>query len=638
MSHPLDPICQEDIRKAVTVFENSEHGTEDIAFSNIQLVEPPKETFVSAKKLPRTVKICGLRYDSKSRGFAATINIDDDIITDYTDLPDDAQPPFNHSDIKLARRVMFDDPDCLKVIEEYGVSKQDIEEGRLIHNPWPGCGYVHPSIPKGHRAMRNILFYRKRWDDNIYARPLENLIIHVDLTQKKIAAIEHHGTIPLRDHFRQDHYDKEMLKTRNTILKPLQIVQSKGPSFIVNGSNIKWDHWDLRVSMHPIHGLTLHQISYDKRPILYRAALGDFVVPYGDPDPMHCWKHVLDASEYNVGTTCNSLELNCDCLGEIHYFDSCHMNADGSPEIVKNAICLHEEDFGVAFKHSDLFKHLSGMKNTSITRRNRRLVISSFFTLANYDYGFYWYLYLDGSIEVEVKLTGIVGVSSLDGRTADPKHSIQISDNLASPVHQHIFNFRLDWQLDGGPCRLYEEEVEALPRGDDNPNGNLFGITNLLLSTELEAKRKSNPEKSRCWKVTSSTQKNRHGNYVSYKILPGATVHSLPHPESLVSKRAAFSTYHLWATPYTPNEFYAAGEHPVMGEGNDGLAKYTRNDRSIVDCDLVTWNTIGVTHVPRPEDWPIMPVATCKLSLVPSGFFDSSPIMDLPENFNATCE
>ena len=88
------------------------------------------------------------------------------------------------------------------------------------------------------------------------------------------------------------------------------------------------------------------------------------------------------------------------------------------------------------------------MKNTSISRRNRRLVISSFFTLANYDYGFYWYLYLDGSIEVEVKLTGIVGVTSLVGKTANPKHSIIIGEKLASPVHQHIFNFRLDWQLD----------------------------------------------------------------------------------------------------------------------------------------------------------------------------------------------
>ena len=501
----------------------------------------------------------------------------------------------------------------------------------MVNDPWPGSGYVHPSIPKGHRSMRAIQFYRKRPEDNIYARPLHNLIIHVDLTSKKIAAIEDHGAIPIRDHVEHDHYDnKTNDQQRRTLLKPLKIIQPDGPSFRIDGHGITWDHWSLRVSMHSVHGLVLHQVSYDSRPILFRAALAEMLVPYGDPDPMHSWKQVLDASEYNMGTSCNSLVNGCDCLGVIHYFDACHINSDGSPETIKNAICLHEEDFGIAWKHTT-----NPPNSKNFTRRNRRLVISSFFTVDNYDYGFYWYLYLDGSIEIEVKLTGIVGVSSVTKDTVNEKFAPLISQNLASPIHQHLFSFRMDWHLDGEHCRLYEEEAEALPMGKSNPRGNLFQTNSRLLSTETEAMRISKPESSRCWKVACSSKKNALGKYCAYKILPGSTVRLLPHPESVVAKRASFSLYNMWATPFSPDELSAAGDHTMMSEGNTGLSHYTRKNRSIVDCDLVTWSTIGVTHTPRPEDWPVMPVATCKLSLHPSGFFDHNPIMDLAENFNA---
>jgi primary-amine oxidase len=632
MCHPLEPINDQDIKKAVNIFKNSDSGKGHLIFSNIQLVEPPKEFFHGAsleKQFPRIVNICGIRTDSNVAGFLATINLTEQKVVDCHDLPDDAHPPLNDDDGDLSDSIIFNDPGCIKVFEEYGVSKEDIKAGKLVNETWPGSGYVHPSVPKGHRALRATLFYKNRPEDNIYARPLHNLIIHVDLTSKKVAAIENHGAIPLRDHVPHDHHDKELLKTRNTVLKPLRIIQPEGPSFIVNGHHIKWDHWSLRVSMHPIHGVVLHQVTYNERPILYRAALADMVVPYGDPDPMHCWKQVLDASEYNIGTLCNSLENGCDCLGVIHYFDACHVKGDGSPETIKNAICLHEEDCGVAWKHTT-----KPPNETSVSRRNRRLVISSFFTVDNYDYGFYWYLYLDGTIEMEIKLTGVVGISSLLEGSKDEKHAPLISHNLASPVHQHLLCFRLDWQLDGGPCRLYEEEVEPVPRGKENPHDNLFEIKTRLLSTEHEAMRVSKSENARCWEVASSFKKNGLGNNCAYKILPGPTAYLLPHADSVVAKRATFAMYNLWATPFSSNEFSAAGDHTLMNEGNAGLSKYTSENRPILDCDLVTWNTIGVTHVPRPEDWPIMPVATCKLSLVPSGFFDYNPVMDLPKNYN----
>ncbi|MGV4403396.1 primary-amine oxidase, partial [Pandoraea pneumonica] len=77
----------------------------------------------------------------------------------------------------------------------------------------------------------------------------------------------------------------------------------------------------------------------------------------------------------------------------------------GNPREIRNGICMHEEDYSILAKHSDLWTGIN------YTRRNRRMVVSFFTTIGNYDYGFYWYLYLDGTIEFEAKATGIVFTS-----------------------------------------------------------------------------------------------------------------------------------------------------------------------------------------------------------------------------------
>lgn len=325
-----------------------------------------------------------------------------------------------------------------------------------------------------------------------------------------------------------------------------------------------------------------------------------------------------------MGAVTNSLKLGCDCLGEIKYFDVDYMNFKGEPIKVENGICMHEEDNGIQWKHWD------SRTNVSEVRRGRRLVVSSFSTVGNYDYGWYWHLHLDGEIELEVKLTGILSVGGVKSSGLDPQFQALVAPGIAAPVHQHLFSVRLDWNLDGGPNSLEETNIEAMPVSEENPDGSQFRVVSTLLETESKAKRNVAPEFNRAWKIVNRNSKNGLGKPVSYKVLAGAAQRMFGSPNSAPGRRAAFGQYNLWATPFREGEIMAAGENTVMSLGGDGLPTYTKNDQSIVDCDLVTWHTIGLTHVPRPEDWPIMPVEKARLNLIPTGFFDQNPVMDLP--------
>ncbi|MEM7079478.1 MAG: primary-amine oxidase [Pseudomonadota bacterium] len=620
MSHPLAPLTAQEIGAAVELFRADARTAQDALFSSVALVEPDKAALQDwpGTTVARAARLLG-RDATADGGFLADIDLDAGEVTCYERLPTDAQVPYGMGDYGVAAKLTKEDPDWQAALKRRGITELELVQV----DPWPGGGFVHESIPAGHRAMRCISFIRTDKSDNGYARPIQGLIAQVDLTLGKVAHVEDSLDVPIPD--APGRYDDTPVSPVREQLRPLDIQQPEGPSFSIDGHRISWQGWDLRVTVHPVHGLVLHQLALHERPILHRASLSEMIVPYGDKDGMHTWKHVMDASEYSMGTLLNSLQLGCDCLGEIAYLDIDLITWEGKARTVKNAICIHEEDYGIQWKHSD------GLSETSEVRRSRRLVVSAIHTVGNYDYGFYWYLYLDGTIQMEVKLTGIVGVSAIpDGPTPNPSQAPRIAANLVSPVHQHLFCFRLDWALDGGANSLYECNMQALPKGDDNPWGTQFAMVAEHLRSEQAAQRDVNPASTRYWKVTNPSSHNGWGEPVAYKLLPGATPTLLADADSTVGKRAVFATHNLWATAYAEGEESAAGPHTVMHNGMHGLDAYTQQDRDISECDLVMWHTFGLNHTPRPEDWPVMPVEYCGFHLIPVGFFDRNPTLDLP--------
>ncbi|HEV2446179.1 MAG TPA: hypothetical protein VGS58_09665, partial [Candidatus Sulfopaludibacter sp.] len=272
---------------------------------------------------------------------------------------------------------------------------------------------------------------------------------------------------------------------------------------------------------------------------------------------------------------------------------------------------------GVLWKHGDN------------ARRSRELVAGYLTQPGNYEYGFDWIFHQDGTLEVRVALTGIMAVKGVADGAHSP-YSHPVARNLAAPHHQHFFTFRLDLDVDGQANRVVEMNSASMPAGKQNPYGGAFTMTETPLLRESAAERQISLEHSRKWIVTNPGAVNALGHPTGFALLPGENAVPFALPDSWVRKRAGFLNAHVWVTPYSDSELYAAGDYPNQSRGSDGLARWTTANRSIDNRDIVLWYTMGITHNPRPEDWPVMPVHAAGFKLEPWGFFTTNPAMDVP--------
>ena len=493
------------------------------------------------------------------------------------------------------------------------------------------AGYFDREIEKGRRVVSAVSYWRSDLKDNAYAHPIEGVVAIVDLiAETVIELIDEKEIVPIPKTPRN--YNRAAYPTPRADIKPLDIVQRDGPSFTVDGWHVAWQKWSFRIGFSAREGLVLNQIGIRDgttvRPIIYRASITEMVVPYADPTANHFWKCAFDAGEYGLGKLANALELGCDCLGHIRYFDVPVADDNGVPSVMKNAICMHEEDYGV------LWKHYEFRNDTYEVRRSRRLVVSSFATVGNYDYGFFWYFYQDGTIQHEVKLTGIIQTAAIAPGKEYPWGGM-VGEGLGGPTHQHFFNARLDMMIDGADNTITEHEFVPRPWGRDNPHGNVFDTTSRVLSRERDAAREADGRTGRYWKITNPNVKNSVGQAPGYKLAIQATPLMLAQEGCSMRARGEFATKHLWVTKYDAAERYASGNFPNQHAGGDGLPKFIAGNRAIENTDIVVWHTFGVTHVCKPEDFPVMPVEYAGFMLKPTGFFRENPAMDLPADKNA---
>ncbi len=619
--HPLDPLSADEIRQAVGLLRDEKSLGDKVRFESVVLNEPPKEAvnrFRAGQSFPREVFI--ILFDNETgETYEALVSLTEGAVQRWELIPG-VQPRITLDEFYECEQAVKRSPEFLEAIAKRGITDVDL----VMVDPW-SAGNFGVEKERDRRLSFARCWVRTSPTDNGYARPIEGVIPVVDLNKMEVIRVEDHGVVPLPPN--DGNYTAEFIKEFRTDIKPLEIVQPEGPSFTVKGNEVSWQKWNMRVGFTPREGLVLHTISYKdqgrKRPIIYRASLAEMVVPYGDPAERNYRKNAFDVGEYGIGNMVNSLMLGCDCLGEIYYFDAVLNDSKGDVFEIPNAVCMHEEDFGI------LWKHVDWRSGQTEVRRSRRLVISFIATVGNYEYGFFWYFYQDGTIEFQVKLTGVLNNAAVPpGETT--KYGTLVAPQVAAHIHQHFFNVRLDMSVDGMKNSLFEVNTEAEPQGPDNPQGNAFFAKRTPLTSELQAQRIIDPMSARYWVTTNPSERNYLGQQVGYKLIPGENVLPFASPDAAVSKRAGFMNKHLWVTPYKSEEKSPTGPYPNQHPGGAGLPEWTKADRNIEDTDIVLWYTFGHHHVPRTEDWPVMPVMYTGFSLKPLGFFDRNPALDVP--------
>ncbi len=619
--HPLDPLTISEIRTAVEVVREQSGLDETGWFETITLDEPDKAELAAAREghVPgRRAYVCCYE-PSSNRTLRGIVRLDDGELASWEHVAG-AQARIVPDEFVLGDEIVKADPRFVDACAKRGITDLD----KVLIETW-AAGNFGDEAEQGERIAYCHCWVSNEAGDNPYGRPIANLHPVVDLRLRKIIRIDDFGVVPLPP----DSASIRPTENLRTDIKPLEITQPEGPSFEVDGYGVKWQNWHIRVGYNLREGLVLHEIGYEDRgrlrPIMHRASMAEMVVPYGDPTGGNFRRNAFDTGEYGIGPVLDSLKLGCDCLGHIHYFDVCAHDWHGEPYEIKNAVCMHEEDFGLLWKHTDA--RTGKMRAV----RSRRLVISALSTIGNYVYGFFWYFYQDGTIGVEVKATGIPFPTGI-AQGEESQYGAIVAPGIESHVHQHVFSFRFDMCVDGGANSVREVEFEAASVGPENPHGNAIRIIDRELESELQAQREMDSARARYWKIVNPNVKNGLGKQTAYKLVPAANALPLLDPQSPVAKRAGFMFKHFWATQYAPDELYPAGDFPNQSAGGDGLPAWTAADRPLSETDVVAWYTLNFHHLPRPEDWPIQPVVYANFHWMPDGFFDENPALDVPPN------
>jgi primary-amine oxidase len=509
MHHPsFDALTAEEISKVALLVKKDGIGGERPGFGSVFAKEPDKAKLRAGQSVSRQARAFILDRLTAAT-FDVLVDLDAEEILSSSQLADGGAPMLAE-EVEIVDQVAKASPDYIEAL-----AKRGITDLSLVQLDPLGTGNRSDIDLTGRRLWACVSYFRHFEDDNPYAHLIDGVIAVVDTVKREVYSIEDSGVKPLP--VTCNNYTADHNQPMREDLKPLDIVQTQGPSFDLNGPQLNWQKWRLRINMHPIDGLVLSGIEYqdggEYRSVIHRASLAEMLVPYGNPQAAHYFRSAFDAGEYGMGKLANSLVIGCDCLGEITYLDAVMADDDGNPVVIKNAICIHEEDAGILWKHTDW---LTGKVDV---RRSRKLVISFITTVGNYHYGFYWNFFQDGHIEVDTKLMGIVQtVSYEDGEV--PPNASPVAQNLAATWHQHLFNFRLDMELDGWENSVYQNDVDSEPVGPANPYGNAIRLTKTLLRREQDGDGFTNPQTARTWSVVNPNKKNKWGVPVGYKLIP----------------------------------------------------------------------------------------------------------------------
>ena len=649
IEHPLTPLSPAEIRKTHEIitayFTNpANHLPSDkLRIALLVLKEPTKEALLAWRPgqiIAREASVDILHYPS-NRLWSAQVDLKKGIVKSLSLTSAGTQPSVTADEFVVADQLVHD----YKPWQE-AMLQRSIDPASVYVDVWAPGDFQLPanvvkSLPFGKqtRLLQALAFWRNGDAENMdedlpqnpYDRPIEGVVVTLDMNALKVV---HMTNTPVR----AVSNESGNAPIRRTDLKPLKVVQPAGPSFQLDGHRVHWQKWNFFAYLHPREGLVISDLRYgdghESRRIAQRLSMVDIYVPYGLGDKNWTWRSAFDVGEYNLATYAQTVEVNSDVPANTRFIDAVFANdtgpADDNPDGTVEfpaTIGIYERESGILWTRTDPSTYARD------TRYGRELVVTWNAWIGNYIYAFDWIFKMDGSIEVQTHLNGItLNRGAPDGLDETGAPLVSISPNgarVAAPNHQHFFNFRLDLDIDGVKNMAAEENIAHV----DHPEfDNVFDETTTAFSKEGFSD--FNIATARSWMIESATAKNALGNATGYAIEASPYTPPLSTANFAPLQRAQFASHQFWLTRYKEGESYAVGDYPNQGQAGEGLPKYITPAEPLNTengDDLVVWFTTGFTHVPRPEDYPVMPKETLTFKIMPHGFFSSNPALDAPK-------
>ncbi|PWJ55248.1 primary-amine oxidase [Dyadobacter jejuensis] len=626
-AHPLDPLDSIEIKMVKEILLGEKLFGKDRYFSFISLAEPPKAEVLAYESGK------GFRREALASVYDFPKNLLLEIKVDLNgkqvlkiDTMVGQQPVgllgFKADSIVLSQ-IMPANKEWVAALEKRGISLDSISYRTNTAGDM-GIG------PKEHREEVVSATYKNKSLRNL---GITGLAAFVDLTDRKVLKVVDDGVgfdTPMNINYFKE--DSAISTTPDT--KPIEIQQPEGVTYEIKGHEVIWNNWKFRYGISAREGLIIYQASFldngEWRSVMYRGSMPEMVVNYGSPDLKTASNNFFDVGVYRLGQSrARPMVPGSDVPANATFLSTVIQNDTGKVAPFERAAAIYEELDGPLWRHNKV----------SVPATN--LAIKYFTTIGNYDYGFKWVFKQDGNIDIVTELNGIVqirGVHRTNDLPGSQDETYQgsyfgtlVSEHVEAVNHQHFFVFRLDMDVDGPINTAGEMNTIAVPSGPSNPYNNSMVTQMVDFKTEKEAQRSISAGTARHWKFMNHAKTDIFGHHSSYMLMPSAGVKPLVNEKASLLRRAGFLKNHMWVTPLNENEIYPAGKYPASNMQDAGLPTWTAQDRDIEDKDIVLWYVAGITHIVRPEEWPIMAPHYIKFTLMPYGFFDQNPTVKMPD-------
>lgn len=630
-SHPLDGLSAEEITSVTAILRDNGTATDDTLYPLIELREPHKSEVLSGLAPDRKATV----HLFKDGTFhEAVVNITDREVERAAPL--DGQPMVMFAEFITAMETALGDPRMAAGLEKRGLTPDDVFCLPLT------AGNFFTDAEQGRRLMK-VPCYVNPTGSNFYAKPIEGLFAVVDLAAAEVLDVIDEKPVAIP----QDAwgYTEEEIAARAPLREDREtaaVTGEPGSGITVNGSQISWDIWQMRVRTDKRPGVVLSDINVrdgDRwRSVLYQAHLSEVFVPYMDPTSGWYWRTYMDSGEYGFGLFLSPLTRGVDCPSYATFLPALIHDDNGNPLEIPDALCVFERNIGdPAWRHFEVFAQGPDTFVPAEGRPETELVVRSASEVGNYDYLIDYRFKQNGEIYLKIGATGLdavkgVNSTSMADATAakDTRYGRLIAPNLVAPYHDHYFNFRLDFDIDGPDNTMMVQNIVAGDVPADSPRKSFWTVRSDRVDSEKAGTFQISAFKPKYFHIMNTNADGYLGHKPGYMIHHGSIAYGpfdFDGDPPMVRNRYIENS--VWTTAYDPEERYAGGKLAFASDGSDGLHAWIEDDEDLTNTDLVTWFTAGFHHIPRMEDWPVMSTEWKTVHIMPMNFFPMNPAITI---------